>query len=199
METKHPPMDDLSSDVARAPILGAYLQMLRLKALYRQGWLKAGIPPIQCESVAEHTAGVAWLALLIAPSLSGVDPWRTARLALIHDLGECHAGDMTPSDGVPHAEKRARERASLEQVVAGLADGAEWLALWEEYEAGETAEARLARELDRLEMAIQAAVYSARGLLDPASFLASARAVVTTPVLRAVLEAVSTGVERAAP
>lgn len=190
-------MDSLSSDGVGVPALGAYLQMLRLKALYRQGWLKAGVPRLQCESVAEHTVGVAWLALLIAPSLPGVDVWRTARLALIHDLGESHAGDVTPSDGVSSAEKFARECAGVERVVAGLADAAEWLALWEEYEGGVSVEARLVRELDRLEMGIQAAVYSARGLIDPTGFLASARAALATPALRAILAAAASGAEPA--
>ena len=42
--------------------------------LYRQGWLKRGIPPQACESVAEHTLGVAVLTWWLADAFYPHDP-----------------------------------------------------------------------------------------------------------------------------
>lgn len=188
METKGPAPRSLFAAEAFRPVLDAYVQINQLKQLYRQGWLRRGVPRDRCETVAEHTAGVAWLTLLLAPETDGLDAERALRMALIHDLGETHAGDITPADGVSEADKHARERLALQAVVARLPRGGDWLALWEEYELGRSPEARFVREVDRLEMGLQAAIYRAEGLVDPTDFVASARAVVATPTLRHLLD-----------
>lgn len=188
METKGPAPRSLFAVGAFRPVLDAYVQINQLKQLYRQGWLRRGVPRDRCETVAEHTAGVAWLTLLLAPETDGLDPERALRMALIHDLGETHAGDITPADGVSEADKHARERLALQAVVARLPRGGDWLALWDEYELGRSPEARFVREVDRLEMGLQAAIYQAEGLVDPTDFVASARAVVATPALRHLLD-----------
>lgn len=188
METKGPAPRSLFAVGAFRPVLDAYVQINQLKQLYRQGWLRRGVPRDRCETVAEHTAGVAWLTLLLAPETDGLDPERALRMALIHDLGETHAGDITLADGVSEADKHARERLALQAVVARLPRGGDWLALWDEYELGRSPEARFVREVDRLEMGLQAAIYQAEGLVDPTDFVASARAVVATPALRHLLD-----------
>ena len=188
METKGPAPRSLFAAEAFGPALDAYIQINQLKQLFRQGWLRRGVPRDRCETVAEHTAGVAWLTLLLAPETDGLDAERALRMALIHDLGETHAGDITPADGVSEADKHARERLALQAVVARLPRGGDWLALWEEYELGRSPEARFVREVDRLEMGLQAAIYQAEGLVDPTDFVASARAVVATPTLRHLLD-----------
>ena len=67
METKGPAPRSLLAAEAFRPVLDAYVQINQLKQLYRQGWLRRGVPRDRCETVAEHTAGVAWLTLLLAP------------------------------------------------------------------------------------------------------------------------------------
>lgn len=188
METKGPAPRSLFAAEAFRPVLDAYVQINQLKQLYRQGWLRRGVPRDRCETVAEHTAGVAWLTLLLAPETDGMDAERALRMALIHDLGETHAGDITPADGVSEADKHARERLALQAVVGRLPRGGDWLALWEEYELGRSLEARFVREVDRLEMGLQAAIYRAEGLVDPTDFVASARGAVATPALRHLLD-----------
>ncbi|MEO6063560.1 MAG: HD domain-containing protein [Thermoflexales bacterium] len=188
METKGPVPRSLFTAGAFGPVLDAYVQINQLKQLYRQGWLRRGVPRERCESVAEHTAGVAWLTLLLAPNAEGLDADRALRMALIHDLGETHAGDITPADGVSETDKHARERQALHEIVAGLSHAADWLALWEEYASGQSPEARFVHEVDRLEMGLQAVIYRAEGLVDPTEFIASVRSAVVSPALRTVLE-----------
>lgn len=175
---------------ASAP-LSAYYQAAELKRLYRQGWLKRGVPEAACESVADHSFGTALLALFLAgkPPYEGVDRDKALRIALVHELGEVYAGDITPVDGVSAEEKASLERDSIRRVLAGLRGGEEYLALWEEFEAGVSPEARFVRELDRLEMGLQAAAYRADGNHRMGEFFESARRSVSTPGLRAMLEA----------
>ena len=152
-----------------------YFEFSQLKQLYRQGWLRRGVPPDRCESVAEHSFGVAVLALFLADAYRpDLDRDKLLRIALLHDFGEIYAGDLVPADAIDPAEKHRREAQSINQVFANLANGPAYVAAWQEYEAGESAEARLIRQIDRLEMALQASVYQHQNLVDPSEFFASA-------------------------
>src|SRR4051812_24153074 len=66
----------------------------RLKRTARTGWLDRGVPPIEVESVADHTFRVALMAWLSAPM--SLDRDRVLKLALLHDLAEATTGDLTP-------------------------------------------------------------------------------------------------------
>jgi putative hydrolase of HD superfamily len=169
-------------------LVEAYFELNQLKQLYRQGWLRRGIPPERCESVAEHVYSMAmlgwWIADAYFPQLA-LD--KILRMTLLHELGEIYIGDIIPADRVSPAEKHHREREAMQQVIEKLAKGAEYLALWEEYEAGQSAEARFVHQLDRLEMACQAAVYQTQGYQGMEEFFASAEAAIEDPVLRGIL------------
>jgi putative hydrolase of HD superfamily len=170
------------------PIIRAYYEFNHLKGLYRQGWLKRGIPKEHCESVAEHSLGVAvlagWLAEAHDPDL---DLCKVLRMALVHDFGEIYAGDIIPGDGVPEIEKHTLERESIEKVLGHLPGGEAYIQLWEEYETGVSAEARFVRQVDRLEMALQASVYKHRGYRDMDEFFQSAGSSLEDPHLASAL------------
>jgi putative hydrolase of HD superfamily len=76
----------------------------------------------------------------------------------------------------------------VQQVLGKLPGGLQYLALWDEYEAQSTPEARFVRQIDRLEMGLQASVYERQGLGDLSEFYASADAALSAPELRAILE-----------
>ena len=177
---------------ARGPaLLKTGLEFLHLKQLYRQGWLRAGISRARCESVAEHTLGVALLALFAADAhFPKINRAKLLRMALVHDFGEVYAGDIIPSDGMPPARKHKLEKDSVRRVLGRLPKGREYLSLWMEFEEGKTPEARLLRELDRLEMALQACAYEREGLADLSRFFESADKAVTSPALRNLLRAI---------
>jgi len=176
---------------ADAPALvAAYYELNQLKQLYRQGWLRRGIPPERCESVAEHSFAVALLALFLVDAVApDLDRGRVTQMALLHDLGEVYAGDLTPGDDVSDADKRASEERSVARVLSKLPGGADCLALWHEYEHGSTPEARFVRQVDRLEMALQAGVYEHQEGRPLPDFWESAQAALSNPALRALLEA----------
>jgi len=127
-----------------------------LKRVQRAGWVRVGVP--RPESVADHSYRVALMAVLFGPRL-GLDVEKMMRLALFHDLAEARVGDVTPVDGMSGAEKHARERTAFAEIVGGLPEGPSLDDLWGEYEAGGSPEARVVRQLDKLEMVLQALEY----------------------------------------
>jgi putative hydrolase of HD superfamily len=131
-----------------------------LKRYKRTGWSLAGVPAP--ESVADHSFRVSVIASVIA-AMEGADPQRASFLALWHDSQEARTTD------IPHLTKRYVSAASNEQVtadqvrplpvpVADMIAGAV-----AEYENGETAEARCARDADKLECLLQAREYEEQG------------------------------------
>lgn len=188
MERKSELPRELADADGLSPIVATYLDMIRLKWLFRQGWLQRGLTRSCCESVAEHSFAVAVLALLLAEGARpGLDREKLLRMALLHEFGEIDAGDLTPRDGVDAAEKRRREENSVERVLGRLVGGASQVELWREYAEGRSAEARFLREIDRLEMALQALVYERQGHGDMREFHDSAEAEIRTPELREIL------------
>ena len=171
-----------------SPIVEAYLEFCHLKQLYRQGWLRRGVSEQLCESVAEHSLGVAVLALFVLDGcLLDLDRDKVLRMALLHDFGEIYAGDLTPSDGVPSAEKRRREAEAVARVLAKLPNGTEHIALWHEYEAGLSGEAQFVRQVDRLEMGMQAAIYERQEEVDLSEFYESVREALSVSEMRSTL------------
>lgn len=165
----------------------------RLKQTTRAGWVLRGIA--QPESVAEHTYRVALLALVLGgKGEPGLDRERCVAMALVHDLGESIVGDITPYDGVAPEEKRRREREAMARL-AELAGDPGVLALWEEYDAGATPEARWVKELDKLETVVQAAEYQAEHAVDLGEFRALGERL-SSPAARALLAALDEGKAR---
>ena len=175
-------------DDALERVVDGLLEGARLKVLSRAGWGLRGISG--AESVAAHSWGVSWLVLALLPA--DLDRGRALAYAAIHDLPEVRVGDLTPADGVPASEKRRREAEALAGLVASLdARRAEGLAvLWRQYEAQGDPEARFVRELDRLDMALQALAYAQAGAEGMGEFVESAAEVVQHPALVALLDVV---------
>jgi putative hydrolase of HD superfamily len=93
---------------------------------------------------------------------------------------------------VSQVEKHRLEYGAVRRIVSRLPDGQLYLELWEEFEAGLSPEARFVRQLDRLEMGLQAAVYQLQDHLDGDEFFASARQALVDPQLAALLDEVQT-------
>ena len=123
----------------------------RLKGILRQTLLMDGS---RRENDAEHSWHIATMAFVLAEYADeAVDTARVARMLLIHDVVEIDAGDTFIHDEAGHADKDAREQAAATRIYGLLpADqAAELTALWREYEDRQTADARFADALDRLQ------------------------------------------------
>jgi len=176
MEAKADNPVKLIEDSNLHPILFSYFELCQLKQLYRQGWLKHGIPKEHCESVADHSFCTAVLCMWISNSyFPHLDSAKIVRMALVHDFGEIYAGDIIPSDEVSEADKSKLEAHALSRICLKLPGGKEYINLWEEFEAGESQEALFVRQVDRLEMGLQAGIYQRQGYEGMLEFLESAR------------------------
>jgi len=111
------------------------------------------------ENSAEHSWHVALAAIALREYAPDVDLQRVLELVAVHDLVEIDAGDTFAydPDGRVHMTKTDRERAAADRVFGLLpADqGARLRERWEEFEAMESAEARYANALDRLQALLQ--------------------------------------------
>jgi putative hydrolases of HD superfamily len=161
----------------------------KLKAVPRTGWLDRGVRPLQVESVADHSFGVALLAWACALQRqaqgAAIDPERVLKLAIIHDLAEAETGDVTPYDkaAIPSehdpmarrafletrhhrdpdrgAAKRAAEDAVMRSLLDALPDATRSVLaeLWDELHLGTSSEARFVKQVDRLETFLQSRFY----------------------------------------
>ena len=167
----------------------AYFELSHLKQLYRQGWLKRGISTRRCESVADHSFATAlltyWLARAEFPEL---DAERVLQMALMHDLGEIYVGDLTPQDQINPQSKHEQERRAVNQIFDNLPGGNTYILIWEEFEAAISPEARFVRQIDRLEMALQACLYEHQGETGLQEFFDSADLAVSDLRLRRIFD-----------
>ncbi|OVE47301.1 HD domain-containing protein [Chromobacterium violaceum] len=104
------------------------------------------------ENSAEHSWQIALLASSLAPyAAEPVNMDRVVAMLLVHDIGEIETGDTIVYAEGGWEERKAQERACVSRIFGMLpeAQGSRFLALWNEFEAGETAEARFAHAADR--------------------------------------------------
>jgi putative hydrolase of HD superfamily len=141
-----------------------------LKRLPRAGWRLAGI--LDCESVADHTFRVALIALVLGELVEGVDRLKLLQMAVLHDLPECILTDLpsTAVQAIGREVKQRAERGVWLQMLPACQQAQKWSALWEEFEAGQSIEAKLARAADKLDMLLQAYEYERAGFADLESF-----------------------------
>ncbi len=118
--------------------------------------------PLADASRLENSAEHSWHLILAAMVLRehAVEPFdvlRTIEMAAVHDLVEIDAGDTFAYDPAAKATQHARELVAAERVFGMLPPDqhARLYALWEEFEACETPEARYANALDRLQPLLQ--------------------------------------------
>lgn len=125
----------------------------RMKVLTRSGWTSAG----ERESIAAHSWRLCLMAMLVGHGRPELDLGRLLQICVVHDLGEAIAGDVPAPEQATDPDRAARERADLGRLAAPLPTPLRdrILALYDEYQAGSTPEARTARGLDKLETILQ--------------------------------------------
>ena len=104
------------------------------------------------ENSAEHSWQLALLAISLARYAEGpLDINRVIRMLLVHDVGEIDAGDVMAFAHINWEERKAAERAAVMRIFSILPDedSSGLLQLWQEFEEGESAEARFAHAVDR--------------------------------------------------
>jgi 5'-deoxynucleotidase YfbR-like HD superfamily hydrolase len=131
--------------------IGFLREIDQLKQVFRQTWLLDGS---RKENDAEHSWHLGVAAMLLAEYAEepGLDLLTVMKMVLVHDLVEIDAGDTFAYDDEGGKTKAAREQAAADRIFGLLPDdqAAEFRALWDQFEARATPNARFAASLDRL-------------------------------------------------
>ncbi|PVG03165.1 hypothetical protein CPB86DRAFT_723691 [Serendipita vermifera] len=155
------PLYQSNGDVMRDKL--AFFHLLEeLKTQKRTGWVNNKIP--HPESIGDHMYRMAILALCTEDTT--LDIAKCVMLAVVHDLAEAQVGDITPDEGFTKEEKKKLEEDAMTNIATEMLHDSSAaqriLALWQEYETQESREARFVKDLDRIEMALQAREYEKR-------------------------------------
>lgn len=127
------------------------LEVDKSKQVVRQTYLADGS---RKENDAEHAWHLAIMAMLMGEHANEpVDVLKVIKMVLVHDLVEIDAGDTYAYDVAGNETKRDRELLAAERIFELLPEdqAKELRALWDEFEDGETAEARFALSLDKIQ------------------------------------------------
>ena len=127
-----------------------------LKFTKRKGWEEKGM---NSDSIASHSFGAESIGWYIAVS-EKINPQKVVIMLLIHDFVMAKMEDVTPLSG-KYGKKREMEEVAKTVIFNGLPKRMrkEYKALFDEFQAGTTKEAIIAREADKLETLFQGDVY----------------------------------------
>ena len=168
----------------------------RLKRLPRTGWVESGV--LNPESVADHSYRVALIALILADAQK-LDTLKAVRMALFHDLAEGEIGDLTPTQkGLDEAGFRQREDEAMDKLFSKLPSDirAMYSSAWREFCEGNTSEAKLVKDCDKLEMIMQASEYQEAGN-DRTKLMRFRHAAISGDEIKALRDAsISRGIRR---
>ena len=150
-------------------LIDLLLESATLKRMLRTGWAMRGVAHV--ESVADHSYGVAFLALALVDWLNGADGAqpldleKALAIAVLHDAGEVRLTDLPSSASqlLPEGVKRQAELDAVGDLLVPLPGAGRWRALWLEFEDGTSPEGRLIRDADKLEMMVQCLRYEQAG------------------------------------
>lgn len=160
-------------DAEQDPRLRLAFTAFRLKDEPRGGWVLRNVR--DPESVADHSWGTALLCLLYATE-EHLDEDEAVRMALLHDLAEAETGDVvaraSPADRTVSEETKAlREAGAIDKL---LPPGFDRLRRsWQAYEDRSTPVALFVRDMNLIDMCMQAVLYQEQRRYDPGEVVPS--------------------------
>jgi 5'-deoxynucleotidase YfbR-like HD superfamily hydrolase len=110
------------------------------------------------ENDAEHSWHLAMMAMVLAEhSNEPIDVLKVLKMVLIHDIVEIDAGDTFLFDTKKNHSNTDEELKAARRIFGKLPEkqATDFIAIWEEFEAFETAEAKFARSIDHFEPMLQ--------------------------------------------
>jgi putative hydrolase of HD superfamily len=143
-------------------ILDFFNTAANLKKISRQGWIDK-LSLERPESVADHTFSMAIMGMIFS-DLGNYNTEKILKTILLHDLAESVIGDITPEQ-ISKKEKNMLENKAIKSILGKLPSSLQkqYTCLWQEYQANNSKEARIVHQLDKIEMALQAKIYSKDG------------------------------------
>lgn len=123
-----------------------------------RSWVQFLNPDFQ--NLAEHTTRVMWIAMVLAKHEGLKDTGKIVKMALVHDLSESRSGDL---HYVSREYSTRNEHLAIQDVLQDTSLNEEMVALWEEYEALNTPEAKVVKDADYLDVDLELQEQEARG------------------------------------
>lgn len=124
----------------------------KLKDVFRQTFTTQSR---RAENDAEHSWHLCLCVIVLAEHANDpkLDVLRVLKMLIVHDLVEIDAGDTFGYDAAAMAGQHARECLAADRIFGLLPEdqAGEFRALWDEFEAQETADAKFALACDRLQ------------------------------------------------
>lgn len=189
-------------------LLNFFIEVGKLKTKDRKGWQAHRIK--NPESTAEHIFRMVIIAWVLGKKKK-LNAERVIKMALIHDLCEVYAPDLTPYDPLlpkdkrkameilkkwpkftpalklkRHKQKYETECKSLKKLVAKLPNNlkSEILGLWKDFEEGRTKEGRFVKQVDKVENLLQGLEYwKKHGKIQYKLWIRWAKEILDDPVL----------------
>ena len=138
------PLERLSRQIA------FIVEVDQLKNIFRQ---TVNTVSGRAENDAEHSWALCLLVITLAEhaNVPHLDVLRALKMVIIHDLVEIDAGDTFANDTKNMADQHARECLAADRIFGLLppSQSSEFRALWDEFEARQTPEAKFAAAVDR--------------------------------------------------
>lgn len=141
-------------------LLQILLQGNQLKRTIRTGWSQRGV--VQPESVAAHSFGVVFIALVLAETIDeSFNLASVLAMAALHDLPEGLTTDIpTPAwRFLPQGAKESAERQAMMTMIGATTLESRFMAWWEESLLNQTPESHLVHDADKLDQFLQAYLY----------------------------------------
>ncbi len=117
-----------------------------LKRTLRTGYAFLGTG---VESTASHSFNTALIAFILGKMTRNVSTEKLLLMALIHDIPEARVGD---ANAVHKKYLKRMEHTAFKDAIRRCSVCNEFLKLYEEYEKGESLEAKLVRDADQIDM-----------------------------------------------
>lgn len=115
-------------------------------------------------NVAEHHFRVFWIAMVIAAreakNYPKLDTGKIAKMCLLHDITESRTAEV---DYISRQYTERNEEMAIQDILADTSVETEMFALWQEYEARKTIEAKIAKDADNLDVDMELAEQAATG------------------------------------
>lgn len=150
--------------------IGVLKNLYSLKKRKRAGWEKRGIT--DGETIADHIFGAYLLGLVYLPQNKpkhiDIDYSEYCKdtiltMLLLHDLGEAYTGDIVSTqktDEEKFKEQQFVKAIFMSSTFEETANLEKYKLVWEDYVGGNSVNARIAHEIDKIENLVQLYLYN---------------------------------------
>lgn len=146
-------------------ITNLLFEVRMLKDLARSGYAFLGAGR---ESIAEHCFTMAFICLIMAKLDPDIDGEKLMAMALVHDIPEARTGDF---NYVQKKYVRVDETKAIDHQTGSLSFGKDIGQLIDEFNLGETKEAKLANDADQISFILELKKLKDTGAASPEKWL----------------------------